>query len=558
VKNTFAKSKIITTETVSVVKRDVTLDAGSQYFQKIYLVPTEPTTTTVTATAFSTAELASVLKADFKDWFLQNYKPAAAQFVGYVGIDAALSYGAARFDSEIGKFVYDNPGSLVLGMPLKAQQPVKLSKIDYDNLGGVMSKIGKPIILDKGSNGVVSLALASPCHADLTVKDSKIECGFYSYNKLTNEVQCLEPKIITQPGTDDLKCGDFSGFKQGSGFFGTTHWLNQKYFYSIEGMITDKTISSFSGSRLQTLRLPSKGSASLLNIERTSCPKLGNLICYRADLSDSSQIQSTLGIRIVCGSSYSDIATGTLDYKKAKFVNIVESWFKNNANSDYSQFCIVYNDLASDQEKAYENYKQSQGIAEIVWIKDKLYGDEWKLVDGYNTGKGDVYYDNGKGDPPYYPQIYEMAVFSPEGDRASLAFFKDGSMDGKWDALALFIGEVIDNTLRSNAKAFMFDDQDVNGEIDGILYWNCWVDGVVTSVNPAPYKEIDKGKPNYCYRTSSWTKGIAIVTMSFAIDALAKRSPHPAVWLAGAAANCGLAAYDLYSKKNWPEGGVGG
>jgi hypothetical protein len=564
VKSVFKRSMIDVTKF-----RDVPLDEASEFYLKVYKVSGTTAQEQYIVRQLSSEALMKTIGGDIATWTKNNWKPemtkAMAHATAYVTTDAVASYALSRLDSEVGKFIYDNPHSMVLGMPLKKQESTQLKNIEYDNPGGIISKLGKPVILDKSKP--VSFALASPCNADLTVRNSKVLCGFYSYDEFTGNVVCLDPKII-QSTDNELKCGgDFSEFKQGSGIFGRDYWLPEKYFYSLEGMIKDKTVSFYQGESIKKLRIPSASqNAYLQDIERQKCSGgvSESLVCYKADLYNNGQMEIE-GLQMVCGDYKSLIVGGAggTNYGRARYVRILQEVFDSNVNDGGYEFCYIFNSLDPMESKsaAFEEFKQDIGIqsfsstdaGEIVWVKERVNDPEWKLVDGYNNGNDDVYYEDNKGEK-YYPKIYEMAVFS--GMPGSVAFFKDWDVDGKWDQFALFVDGLKDNWLPKDAKSFIFDDQDGNGKIDSISYRNCWIDAVSTSVDAKNYPSTS-ANPNFCYAVEPWYTGVAATTAVFAIDALAKRVPHPATWIASTVANCGLAVAQVYFKKNWPEGGKG-
>ncbi|MEM7815948.1 MAG: hypothetical protein QXN71_02400, partial [Candidatus Aenigmatarchaeota archaeon] len=307
--------------------------------------------------------------------------------------------------------------------------------------------------------------------------------------------------------------------------------------------------------------------AYLQDIERSDCSGIPDrLVCYKANLFDNGQ-QKIQGLQIVCGNSYSDfvevlgLTPETLS--KIKGVNILENLFKENTNEQYSEFCLIYIDPADVYKiDAYEKFKRDTGIqgvssleaGEIIWIKERLYDTKWQWIDGYKSNDNDEYYFNGV--EKYYPNVFEMVIFSGDPGRSSLAFFKDSNLDGRWDEFALFPNQIVDNRIPEDAKAFVFDDQNTNGDIDAVSYWNCWVRGVATTVNAKNYKST-KDNPNYCYAVEPWFNGVAATTTVFAIDAIAKRIPHPATWAASTAANCLLGFAQLVSQHNWPDGGIG-
>ena len=553
--------------------RQVKLDPASEMYLKIYKVP-GTTPIEYIPPKVSSSMVLDTLKADSVAWLKANWKPEMQKAMAYAGtyaaVDAEAAYALSRIDSEAGKFVYDNPRSLVLGTALAKQQPTQLKTIEYDNTGGAIPKLGKPIILDKQTP--VSLTLASPCRADLAVKDVNLMCGYYSYDQLTGNVQCLNPEIIS-PASTQLKCGDFAAFKQGSGLFTTDYKVNEKFFNSLQGMMNDKTVSSYSGHEIQRLRMPSATTAFLQNIQRNACAGVSSsLVCYKADLYEggSKRIE---GLQIVCAIDYAALVSGIANPNRAKYVNMLGNLFKTNSNEGYSDFCMVYNDPANTAiSDAFAQYKKDAGIqgansleaGEIIWVKDRPYSAEWTWVDGYATGAGDEYYDNGK--EKYYPAIFGMAIFSGDPGRSSLAYFKDGSLginqisgsvDSRWKEFALFANQITDNWVPSTAKAFVFDDQDGNGALDAVSYWNCWTSGVATTVDAKKYPSTTDN-PNFCYAVDPWYNGAATTTAVFAMDALAKRVPHPATWIASTAANCLLGIVQVVGKDNWPEGGVGG
>jgi hypothetical protein len=161
---------------------------------------------------FSSVDLTAMLLDKAEPSLLQNFmaktiarakNPAVlANFAKYAGIDYGLAYYAARFDSELGKFIVVHPNSLVLGMPLVREEEDKLvSKIVIPKPDKIYSpnkqnliELGKPVILvKKKGNTPVPFYLASPCMADLTIKSEPMSCGIYSHETISGLTTCDSP-----------------------------------------------------------------------------------------------------------------------------------------------------------------------------------------------------------------------------------------------------------------------------------------------------------------------------------------------------------------------------
>jgi hypothetical protein len=129
---------------------------------------------------------------------------------------------------------------------------------------------------------------------------------------------------------------------------------------------------------------------------------------------------------------------------------------------------------------------------------------------------------------------------------------RDSNLDGNWNSLILDMTPWLGDSRIVRGYLYTFDDTNSDGTIDGFTSVNCKIPAIEMNVDGKNYAG---DKYNFCYGKESWT-GTALTLASFGVDALAKRVPHPLVWIAGTAADCLLAYAELSIQSNWPAGGI--
>ncbi|UCC91290.1 MAG: hypothetical protein JSV39_03160, partial [Candidatus Aenigmatarchaeota archaeon] len=127
----------------------------------------------------------------------------------YAGVGYGVSYYMARVDSELGKFLEEYPNHLILGIPLKREEPVELrtnvipkdTDIYYPDKQNLVP-LGRPVILIKTEYGnrPTPFYLASPCKAHLTINSQKIKCGVYTHESLRGMTACESPDTDVTEG----------------------------------------------------------------------------------------------------------------------------------------------------------------------------------------------------------------------------------------------------------------------------------------------------------------------------------------------------------------------
>jgi hypothetical protein len=169
------------------------------------------------------------------------FKKIAPRVGVYTGITTTGAYYAARFDTEIGKFVIVRPNKIVMQEALNTnpEENVLTAKTE--------SGLGMPVILEKDYllNKYTPFFLASPCHADLTIEKTKVKCTSYSYDGENDKTECFDPDPKSSSG---LQCTwNISDYYLKKGY---RLWIDPKAARSPEIEFVQNTVQEKKGIRI--------------------------------------------------------------------------------------------------------------------------------------------------------------------------------------------------------------------------------------------------------------------------------------------------------------------
>ncbi len=546
-----------------------------------------------------------ILRNLFSETLQKAKNPEVLQkFAKYVGVDYGISYFAARFDSEIGKFIKEHPGSMVLGMPCVREEEKKVDikavppapQIDYPNKQNLV-QLGKPVILVKKEwkNQPVPFYLASPCNATVLVESKPMKCGIYNYDLSTGMTTCLSPDKDTEPG-----------------------WFN-KLFGSKDlpecGSILD--VGSL-GKKNMYERFKDKVVAIVKDINSAKV----NEGVWEVNGNDRIKIVDPINdIRY-----YYDKNNKVIDYIGGKFGTETTTVYKDEAHNVKYYLDIVQADMGDDEGCFYINSKNDGRLLCFLgrWDEeiDILIGTEWvkdpPLIINTNTGKGFNCIDREVGKFEYESKygsdsivkedkVEEYVIGDSMGKKYTVCplsyvkeglfktwtkiffdgdtgefygiyistreegaarrwdfFFSDSNYDGKIDYYGQHLldlttfghtstdyGQALENP-ELYFQYRVFSDNNFNGDVDEVRSTNCVVPEAF-AITPDKMGKDEFGH-NYCYRSRSGIWNVATTVAIFGAGAFAKTG---AGVVASAVVSCGIAVIEFVwdpAQSNWPEG----
>lgn len=537
-----------------------------------------------------------------------------ARFAKYVGIDYGITYYAALIDSRMGKFIKENPNSLVLGMPLIKEEPSKLQsntiakpqKIDYPDKQNLMP-IGKNVVLIKKEwgNQPTPFYLASPCMADLTIESKPIACAIYTYNSVTGLTTCDNPDKSEDPAwyndlfSDGKKmqdCGSLAG-GEWDGMFNKFKVNAQSVAENMRNAGALSEVDTPAGKRTKIVD-PIEGIAYYYDknnqmidmIEANYKDKSNNYVYGYHTVKDFLDAANTQGCDGTKG-----LACVGID--KDRNLRIYSSW-------ETPPYCISAG-VASQSPPIIKT--TTDGIKGLACEKRKL-GQRSCALAGYETkaeiesakNKIEKFIVGGADDNADYlvcnlPEMMETTAggntwttetniyFDDRGNfyaiRTSKSLltsiadnfanfhfvFKDLNADGTIDEFGQYFvdssGGGMDK-LRNSAEFpqqyyqyRIFKDANGDGATDNLISTNCRVPSAVTITADKGQIKDEYGN-NYCYKSKSGTWGVVSTVAMFAGSAFAKTGSGMVV---AAAVDCGIAYVELrnawgLTRSNWPGG----
>jgi hypothetical protein len=462
-------------------------------------------------------------------------KPAARKVMKATGLISADAYLAARYRTELGKFVEPYPDSLVLLNPLNnfSTEAIDLNIEPYRKQQYIVNPtrqnlvdLKRPVLLHKessvGSGHLIPLTLAGPCHADLEVTPEDVTCGFYYYNS-EGYVTCETPILRT------LWSEKVFGRKNRPMCGSLPTGLRQEFtetFSNKEAEIIEKinNVRIFDepdeNGRWQKIIDPIHNVTYYYNTTTNEF--------YKIVLPDGSVIEELHG-----------------GWGSKPVPDVL--WCR-----DASTFLLVDNDdFITSDEKIYYCDIHSTGYSffeeDIYGIKDV--GFSFMGIKSDKIGTDFAAFGNLTEKKFYGIKISQIVY---KGYPSEVGFYinsilKDSNGDGMVDSVLhemYYPGSI---TIYS-----FFSDDDFDGDIDTLASNNCVVPAIIVRADASKYDD----DPNYCYQKDRAWVGTAIMVGSFVFDSLAKVVGGPLGYIIGAGIDCGLAALNVVVQDEWPRGGI--
>lgn len=459
---------------------------------------------------------------------------AAVRTMTYTGIDSLGAYMLSRIDSEINKFDPNNhEGKLVLHRPFKPLEDIELEDAIIPSSNSPESNIlplKKPIILgrSKWQRGIKPFYLASPCHADLTIKpEQEVFCADYVYDTKKGFVSC-----------EGMRSMDWSGklkeILKGFGKCGSLYKLDKTEIWpTVTAIVKD----------------PQKRKFTVEQIEPKCCDINGQKIWGECQIETEGCTEKPDYLLKI-----KNPVTGRFYYYNPKSQKI--TFYKEGVNLYLPSF------------------------SECRKIESK---DDFDVIEnsiGFDTPlmHCDISFDENRKDVIYgYPENDNVKFFSVRTDILAESSTSPGpegmpitsnswihvvieDLNGDKNIDSIFYANQEIMGLKSEIKYFSsFNDNDFDGKIDLVHSSNCKIDAIDIEVDTEAYED----KPNYCYR-KNYQSAVDIATMValFAVDAVVKSIKWAgretllaaiATEIVTTAVDCGLAYVEFrYLHPEWP------
>lgn len=528
----------------------------------------------------------------------------------YVGIDYGIAYYAARFDTELGKFIKQYPNSLVLGMPLVREEPEPLvintipkdSKI-YDPFIQNLIPIGRPVILIKKEwgNQPTPFYLASPCRANLTIEAKPMKCGLYTYDGTSGLTTCDNPDKKTSDTWWKKIWGNDDQLPECGSLIAGEHYVYDKFKNVAVNTIENIGSSEVYGGEV-TLTTPS-GDISRIKI---TDPIDGINFYYDKE----NKVIDWIGATFWTGPNEDDY-----EYQVRPV-----SYFMQAAENDdkYGKVCYPLNNKDDGRSMCFDKRWTNEGS----WPAENRWGASPPVVVTTNTGTqgfacreheigkyplasysdGTIKYVDkqerfvmGEGgidtEKKYFscegPKIWEPKsdgyfniYFNNSDDSEFYALrigkdrrneysrydfvFKDTNYDGRIDEFGEYVldispadpdaSDTYEESLEHPEMYYqcrIFMDKDFDGTTESVISTNCQVPGAVT-IEPDKIGK-DKFGNNYCYQKESGTWNVISTVLMLGASAFSKTGSGA---LLSMAVDCGIVAAEFagVGHSNWPGG----
>lgn len=524
-----------------------------------------------------------------------------ARVAKYVGIDYGLSYYAARFDSELGKFIKQHSNSLVLGIPLVREEAETLFKNEIPKSSTIyypdkqnLVNLGKPVILIKKEwgNEPTPFYLASPCKAHLTIESKPVTCGVYSYDSLSGLTTCDNPNKDSD-WSKKLKSGKLQ--ECGSLLVGDEDIFN---FYKDTAKNMVESIEDAEVYGGESTLNTSQGDLNRIKI----VDPIDNIVFY---YDKDNNVIDWIGANIWMGGDVYKWQIKSVEY------------YLEAAKKEGRKTCWLINSKEDGRELCFRPDWDSPGRSKIgiEWIDMPTFiittgnGTKGFACREHEIGKypressfggGTLYYEDekekfvmGKGEIPDDKKYFtcngpivddnikhystDFKIYFDDGTNEFYAihikktdddFFdrydfvlKDSNYDSNIDEFGHYFLDIgLDKHFEfSESSKYpemyfqyrIFMDKDFNGNVDAVVSTNCLVPGSVMIEADKTGK--DEYGNNYCYQQESGTWNVVSTVLLFGASAFGKSGGG---MLAAMAIDCGIAIAELkgVGQSKWPKG----
>jgi len=442
---------------------------------------------------------------------------AVAKATGLITADAVL---AARFKTELGKFLLTYPNSLVLVNPINnfSMEPIPLDIEPYRRQQYIVNPtrqnlvdLKRPVLLHKessvGSGHLIPLTLAGPCHADLEVTPEDVTCGFYFYDS-EGYVTCETPILRTL-------------------------WSEKVFGRKNRPMCGSLPTG-----------MPQKHTEYFSNREAEIIENIGKVRIFD-DPDENGRWQKIID-PIYNVTFYYNTTTN-------EFYKVVTS-YGEEITPDFigctDMFSLDDLTLSDSNERVYTCHLSMAGVDAYA---SKTVGSAGSYFNPFSIKYIHTLLEvfGNLENKTFENILYTKIGENPGGNklREFNVILSDRNKDGMVDSVVHYWG-----TSGTDALLYsIFSDDDFDGDVDSLAGSNCVVPAIIVRADASKYDD----DPNYCYQKDRAWIGTAIMVGSFIFDSLAKTVGGPIGYAAGTAIDCGLAVLNLVIVDEWPRGGIG-